>query len=55
MDRGVWQATVHVVAKSWTRLIVHAHTHTHTGLERREQRKVRGSEDQEGNREGRGQ
>ena len=31
----------------------HTHTHTHTGLERREERKVRGSEDQEGNREGR--
>ena len=54
VDRGAWQATV---TKSWTRLIVHAHTHTHThthtGLERREERKVRGSEDQEGNREGR--
>ena len=31
----------------------YTHTHTHTGLERREERKVRGSEDQEGNREGR--
>ena len=50
VDRGAWQATV---TKSWTRLIVHTHTHTHTGLERREERKVRGSEDQEGNREGR--
>ena len=26
-DRGVWQAIVHGVAKSWTRLSVHAHTH----------------------------
>ena len=50
VDRGAWQATV---TKSWTRLSVHTHTHTHTGLERREERKVRGSEDQEGNREGR--
>ena len=44
MDRGAWQATVHRVAKSWTRLkqfsrlayiylntlyIIHTHTHTH--------------------------
>ena len=28
-DRGSWWATVHGVAKSWTRLSVHAHTHTH--------------------------
>ena len=30
--RGVWQATVHGVAKSWTRLSdwVHTHTHIHT-------------------------
>ena len=25
MDRGAWQATVHGVAKSWTRLSTHAH------------------------------
>ena len=31
MDRGVWQATVHGVAKSWIQLHVHTHTHTHTG------------------------
>ena len=24
MDRGAWQATVHGVAKSWTRRITHA-------------------------------
>ena len=36
MDRGAWQATVHGVAKSWTRLRdfthtqTHTHTHTHT-------------------------
>jgi len=39
MDRGAWQATVHGVAKSWTRLSIHTpiivmlmrtHTHTHT-------------------------
>ena len=33
MDRGVWQATVHRVAKSQTRLKqlnTHKHTHTHT-------------------------
>ena len=35
MDRGAWQATVHVVAKSWTTEHVRAcgqacpHTHTH--------------------------
>ena len=29
-DRGSWRATVHGVAKSWTRLSMHAHTHTHT-------------------------
>ena len=37
MDRGAWQATVHRVAKSWTRLSVHTlthiHTHTHTHIE----------------------
>ena len=27
MDRGAWRATVHGVAKSWTRLSMHAHTH----------------------------
>ena len=34
MDRGAWQATVHRVAKSWTRLSVHTltHTHTHRGI-----------------------
>ena len=34
MDRGAWQATVHAVAKSPTRLSnthTHTHTHTHTG------------------------
>ena len=31
MDRGAWWATVHGVAKSWTRLRdCHTHTHTHT-------------------------
>ena len=36
MERGVWQVTVHSVAKSQTGLILHAHahvgtqTHTHT-------------------------
>ena len=40
MDRGVWQATVHKVAKSKTRQSAHAcththtHTHTHTGAGR---------------------
>ena len=30
-DRGAWQATVHGVTKSWTRLSdTHTHTHTHT-------------------------
>ena len=31
MDRGVWQATVHRVAKSWTRLsnCTHKHVCTH--------------------------
>ena len=24
IDRGAWQATVHMVAKNWTRLSVHA-------------------------------
>ena len=27
MDRGSWQAIVHRVTKSWTRLKGHAHTH----------------------------
>ena len=27
MDRGAWQATVHVVAESWRRLSDLAHTH----------------------------
>ena len=30
MDRGAWRATVHGVAKSWTRLSTRACTHTHT-------------------------
>ena len=30
MERGVWQATVLGVAKSWTQLSDHTHTHTHT-------------------------
>ena len=30
MDRGAWQATVHGVAKSQTRLHMHPWTHTHT-------------------------
>ena len=29
MDGEVWHATVHIDAKSWTRLSEHAHTHTH--------------------------
>ena len=39
MDRGVWQTTVHVVAKSWTTEHVRArgqacpHTHTHMHVE----------------------
>ena len=28
-DRGAWWATVHGVAKSWTRLSLSTHTHTH--------------------------
>ena len=34
MDRGVWQATVHGVSKSWTQLSTHTHTHTHTPTSR---------------------
>ena len=30
MDKGAWQATVHEVTKSQTRLSVRARTHTHT-------------------------
>ena len=30
MDRETWQATVHGVTKSWTR-VRHTHTHTRTG------------------------
>ena len=30
MDRGVWQAIVHGVTKSWTQLSTHTHTHMHT-------------------------
>ena len=32
MDRGVWQATVHGISKSWTRLkrlSIHTHVDTH--------------------------
>ena len=32
MDRGAWQATVHGVAKSRTRLSDEAHAHTHTDI-----------------------
>ena len=32
MDRGAWWATVHKVAKSWTRLSVHMHTQTQITL-----------------------
>ena len=28
MERGAWRATVHEVAKRWTRLSAYAHTHT---------------------------
>ena len=34
MDRGAWQATIHGVAKSQTRLIIHTHTHTMGGIGR---------------------
>ena len=30
LDRGAWRATVHGVAKSWTRLRVSTNTHTNT-------------------------
>ena len=30
MDRGAWRATVHGVAKSWTRLSDFTLTHTHS-------------------------
>ena len=30
-ERGTWQTTVHGVAKSWTRLSMHAHTEEHLG------------------------
>ena len=30
MDRRAWQATVHGVSKSWTRLSTHAHKHLYT-------------------------
>ena len=43
MDREAWQATVHGVAKSWTRLSLHAHTHTHTQGGRAERWKEAGS------------
>ena len=29
MDRGAWQAIIHGITKSQTRLSVHTHTHTH--------------------------
>ena len=33
MDRGIWWATVHGVAKSWTQLSnTHTHTHSTTGF-----------------------
>ena len=34
LDRGAWQATVHGVTKSQTRLSMHAHTHiyAHTNI-----------------------
>ena len=32
MDRKAWWATVHGVAKHWTKLSARAHTHTHTLL-----------------------
>ena len=36
IDRGVWQAAVHGVAKSWTWLeCTHTHTHTHTHSKQR--------------------
>ena len=42
MDRGVWRATIHRVAKSQTQLNdgVHTHTHTHTGLSQGQYDKV---------------
>ena len=33
MDRGVWWATIHGVAKSWTRLSTHAPRNENTGME----------------------
>ena len=38
MDRGAWQATVHGVAKSWTRLSTHKHTHTYLKKQRNGER-----------------
>ena len=32
MARGTWRATLHRVAKSWTRLSVHVRTHTKNSL-----------------------
>ena len=32
LDRGAWEATVHGVAKSWTRLSDFTHSLTHSGL-----------------------
>ena len=37
MDRGAWQAIVHGVAKSQTRLSDYTHTHTHTHTHTREE------------------
>ena len=34
MDRGAWWATVHKVAKSWTRLSDLAHTHVEVQIEK---------------------
>ena len=30
MERGTWQATIHGVTKSWTRLSTRTHTHIYT-------------------------
>ena len=32
MNRGVWWATVHGVAKSWTRPSTHVHSRAHTNV-----------------------
>ena len=36
MDRGAWQAIVHKVTKSWTKLNTHTHTHTNNNKSNRE-------------------